>query len=100
MFNKDNVLERASRAIGNCIYSVYGGVGYFTDIEDNCFYADIYDSPSRDINKMSDEEAKKHLLKSIKVPFEILDNASIAEFKAIDDIVSAVEKIVYNNLDN
>ena len=64
MFNKDNVLKRASRAIGNCIYSVYGGVGYFTDIDDNYFYVDIYDSPSRVIGKkMSDEEAKKHLLK-------------------------------------
>ena len=100
MFNNDNVLERVSRAISNCIYSNYGGIGYFTDIDDNYFYVDIYDSPSRDINKMSDEEAKKHLLKSIKVPFEISSNASIAEFKAIDDIVSAIEKIVYNNLDN
>jgi len=96
MFNKENVLATASRSIGNCIYNVYGGIGYFTDIINNCFSVDIYDSPSRVINKMNNEESKKHLLKSIKVEFEDL-NDSVSEFRIIDSIVSKIESVVYNS---
>jgi uncharacterized membrane protein len=97
MTNKDNVLNTASRGISNCIFNVYGRVGYFTDIENNNFSVDIYDSPSKVINAMSDEDAQKHLLKSIEVPFAHLLHDNSAEYKIIDTIVTTVESIVYKS---
>jgi hypothetical protein len=95
MFDTEKVLEASSRGISNCIYDIYGEIGYFTDIEDNVFLVDIYDSPSRVINKMSDEEAQKHLLKSIEVDFSDVKSNYNLESAIIDKIVSTIEIIVY-----
>ena len=92
MVNLYHVDRIASRGISNCIYQVYGGVGYFTDIEKNVYRVDIYDSSSKVINSMNDEESEKHLLKSIRIDIDVSDS----EYAIIDKIVSTVEKIVLN----
>lgn len=69
MYDSDKVLEVASKELRNAIY-LYGGLGYFTGIEENnCFEVEIYDLSSREINKMDDKEAAKHLLKRVSVDF-------------------------------
>jgi hypothetical protein len=93
MFNENNVLDYASNELSNFVY-LYGGEGYFTNIEKTCFEVEIYNVKCREVNRLSKEEALTHLLKKVSIDFSdcIDELESLMGFKIASKVIAKLKE--------
>lgn len=93
MFNEHQVLNDVSEELSNFVY-LYGGEGYFTSIENNCFEIEIYNISSKEINEMSSENALKHLISKVSIDFSdcIQMSQHLLSGRIVDKVIAKLKE--------